>query len=494
MSKDAISHSIPVLIQETLRSLSIGELVRKNRLLLLAAPIIFPVAYSFAQINCPATTATQLQYLPLVCLVPFSVAANVPVGGNTVTPAIQQSAVPINGTIAAQLTQLPVPSGTSGTIFLIKEGVPQGQRFDDLGPILTDRPETIGNKHIYLGFTYQHFNFNSLDGSSLGALNFGYAAQDSSLPLTYYGSSANSVQFKFDQFVVTGGYGVSPTTDVTVSIPINSVSVSAKQTNIVEYTYNSSSTATMAGIPTGYTTGQPTSFLNESGSAKGVGDIKFGVKQLLYGEEKNGEKKGQYRNLVVAAGLALRVPTGDALNFLGSGAYGVDIYGLVSYRNRDSRFSPHFKLGRLWNGSSVLVNSNASGNSPLPGGMEYDAGTDIRISGRRLTLAVDVIGNQFVNGLSLKPSAITLNPTPTPANTTHAGGGGVPASLRNVLLPANDTYTSVNFSGGIKYNPTAKLLFYGNVLVQTNNVGLRSDPVPLVGVSYNFNLGKTKGD
>jgi len=486
MSKDAISHSIPVLIQETLRSLSIGELVRKNRLLLLAAPIIFPVAYSFAQINCPAPTTTQQSYVPLVCLVPFSAAANTPSGSVAAEKAIQLSTISINGTIAAQLTQLPVPSGTSGTIFLIKEGVPQGQRFDDLGPILTDRPETIGKKHIYLGFTYQRFRFNSLDGNSLGALNFGYAAQDTTSPnLTYYGSSANSVHFKFDQYVATAGYGISRTTDVTISIPVNSVSVSSRQTELQEYTYDSNIQQ--------YTAGSQTRFSTEAGAARGVGDIKFGVKQLLYGEVYGEDKNVKYRNLVVAAGLGLRIPTGDPLNFLGSGAYGFDLYGLVSYRNHNSRFSPHFKLGKLWNGSSVLVNSNSSESAPLPGGMEYDAGTDIRIYGRRLTMAVDVIGNQFVNGLSLKPSTIALNPVPTIANTTNAVGS-VPASLRNVLVPANDTYTSVNFSGGIKYNPTAKLLFYGNVLVQTNNVGLRSDPVPLVGVSYNFNLGKTKGD
>jgi hypothetical protein len=62
------------------------------------------------------------------------------------------------------------------------------------------------------------------------------------------------------------------------------------------------------------------------------------------------------------------------------------------------------------------------------------------------------------------------------------------------------TYTINDFSIGVKWSPFGgrksrdgksspwqELLLYGNVLFQMNDTGLRSDPVPLVGISYKFN-------
>jgi hypothetical protein len=46
------------------------------------------------------------------------------------------------------------------------------------------------------------------------------------------------------------------------------------------------------------------------------------------------------------------------------------------------------------------------------------------------------------------------------------------------------TYTSANFSGGARLYLGRHWIFYGNVLVALNNVGLRSDPVPLGGISF----------
>jgi hypothetical protein len=45
-----------------------------------------------------------------------------------------------------------------------------------------------------------------------------------------------------------------------------------------------------------------------------------------------------------------------------------------------------------------------------------------------------------------------------------------------------------DISVGLKWKPLEKrnLLVYANGLFQVNNVGMRSDPVPLVGLSYTF--------
>lgn len=426
-------------------------------------------AYLQGQVNC-STNGGITQ--PLVCLLPFSLAGN----NNTFLPTSQDNQVakillPINGSIAVQLTQLPVPSGATGTITLFDKGSVQGHAFDDLGPVLTDQPGTIGKNHMYLGSSYQRFRFNALDGIGLGDLRLGYAITDSGT--TYYSESDGKINFKLDQYVVSATYGASKTTDISVVVPYNSISLSTLTTNIKEYRFDGTYYTTTAPPP------NPPLV---KGNANGVGDVTFNVKQLLYG--------GSGNNLAIAAGFGFRIPSGDVYNYLGSGAYGGDLYGLVSYRSYKYRFSPHFKLGKQWNGPTPILNPTGAGDVRLPGGMQYDAGTDIRIL-KKLTLSVDVLGNQFVNGTSLSAaSPIVLGPIPNASNTRPVGSAIPPATL-TVAQPVNNTYTTINLSSGLKYKPRRGLLLYGNVLVQTNNVGLRSDPVPLVGASYNFNFGKT---
>ena len=459
-----------------------GEFVKVKYFLLFVSFSCISIRYSSAQFSCPANPVGGTTE-PLVCQVPFSILNFNPTGNPSIGSAATQSSLPINGSIAAQLTQLPVPSGSSGSITLKEAGNPSGETFNDLEPVLTERPETIGFHHLYAGFTYQHFNFNALDGNSLAGINFGFSSTSS--PLTYYGTSTSNVSFKLDQSVALLSFGATRTTDISVVIPISSVSVTQTPTvlplitvyNSLKTNYSTTSNGVTYTYVPGYNSIPSTNSLDSvSGSASGIGDLKFGVKQLLYGQSPANGEGGP--NLAVAAGFNFRIPSGDPLNFLGSGAYGADLYGLVSYRSFRSPFSPHFKIGKLWNGPSPLLNPDGKGNVRLPGGMEFGAGTDYtkKILGKRVTVSVDVIGNQFTNAPTLHTSTLNLNPSPP-----------TPITFAQV---SNETYTAINFSGGLKFNPTHQLLIYGNVLVQLNNVGLRSDPVPLGGISYNFDLRK----
>ncbi len=75
-----------------------------------------------------------------------------------------------NAALASQLSTLPVVSSASGLSVVF---TPQGQPVvssENLGPIMTDRAETIGKHKLFLGFFYQRFRFNSIDGTGLGAV------------------------------------------------------------------------------------------------------------------------------------------------------------------------------------------------------------------------------------------------------------------------------------------------------------------------------------
>ena len=168
--------------------------------------------------------------------------------------------------------------------------------------------------------------------------------------------------------------------------------------------------------------------------------------------------------------MVVRFPTGDALNYLGSGAYGFNPYAVFSYQ---ARVSPHVKLGYQFNTTTVLNRSLVSGEPlGLPGGLQYDIGADASVYKKIITAAADLLGNYVVNAPVLIPGTVPIQ-------------GFNRFNLNEpTLIPRTSSYTLDQLSLGVKFKPTAHLFFYGNVLIQLNNVGLRSNPVPLVGISY----------
>jgi hypothetical protein len=88
-------------------------------------------------------------------------------------------------------------------------------------------------------------------------------------------------------------------------------------------------------------------------SAGGIGDVTFRVKGTLV----KGERAG------LAVGVDVRTPTGNDLNYLGSGAIGVRPFAAVDYR---ARVSPHASIGYEANGSSVLASTDQSTAKSLP--------------------------------------------------------------------------------------------------------------------------------
>ena len=169
--------------------------------------------------------------------------------------------------------------------------------------------------------------------------------------------------------------------------------------------------------------------------------------------------------------MNVRTPTGDDLNYLGSGAFGFSPYLVYSYL---AKISPHAKIGYQWNTSTELNNPTATpgGNLALPGGVQYDFGADWAVL-RHVTIAGDLLGNQYLNA----PKLVRTNtPLPTTPSTVSLP----------TIVPGTSSYSINNFSIGLKWNPFRNAVFSGNVLTQLNNNGLRSRPTPLVGISYKF--------
>src|SRR5215467_6662526 len=87
----------------------------------------------------------------------------------TAPSTILSSAVSAN--IATALSLIPLTSPASGVIF--KNDLTTGAELpvnSTLGPIYTERAETIGKGRFFIGFTHQDFHFTSVNGTSLNGM------------------------------------------------------------------------------------------------------------------------------------------------------------------------------------------------------------------------------------------------------------------------------------------------------------------------------------
>ena len=171
----------------------------------------------------------------------------------------------------------------------------------------------------------------------------------------------------------------------------------------------------------------------------------------------------------MAVGLDLRLPTGDAYNFLGSGTWGIRPFVIYSY---SARVSPHASAGFEGNGNSVLagdVTTQPVTKAHLPDVFTYSAGADASVL-RWLGLSADYIGTSLLNASRIE-------------NSTFTDFDGNDHQNVNTFV---STVNQSNISVGAKIRPIARLLITGNVLFRLNDAGLHFKPSPLIGVSYTF--------
>src|SRR6186713_1368554 len=160
-------------------------------LCIVAIPVIAP-----AQSLCPAGVASD----KLVCLIPQVYGPNGLVLQNTnsqvlgVAPlqnSLPEVLSPLNSSIGRQAAILPLASPSSGITFSF-DSVSKAftSSNDSFGPILGERADTIGKSRVFVGFSYQHFKFDTLDGVSLDNLPAVYTQADTVANNIYGGNGS----------------------------------------------------------------------------------------------------------------------------------------------------------------------------------------------------------------------------------------------------------------------------------------------------------------
>lgn len=392
----------------------------------------------------------------LACLIP-----------DVTATGTSQNLANFNTTIAQVIGQLPLAVPVSGFVlgFDKKLGIPV-EESRNLGSVLTERGDTIGKYKLFVGFTYQHFTFSTIDGTKLNNLPVVFQVAGTTPKIGY---ALNSLSVNVNQYTGFAAFGLSDRIDVSVTLPFNRVSMSAASNNgLINVTNPTGCPAACNPAP-----GQLPP-VNAPGSATGIGDLLVGIKATVIKAEKSR----------LALGLEGRFPTGDPYNLLGSGAYGVKPF--VVFSRHAGSVTPHVNVGYQWNGFSVLrinpcffaASSPCSGGTGLPtlrlpDSVEYSAGADVGIV-RKLSFVADFVGQRFFNA----PRVTSATAVPTPQLGT--------ATSNSVGL-TNGSYNVDNLGLGLKINPLGRLIISANALIRLDSGGLRPARfVPLVGISYRF--------
>ncbi len=376
--------------------------------------------------------------------------------------SFQSNFNPLNTKLGSELTRLPLASPASGFVYTFDKALGVwNQSTQSFGPILSERSETIGRHKVFIGFGYQYFGFDSLDGADLHKLPAVFGHLETAPHPAYendYITTTNDINLTIHQFTFFATYGLTNRIDLSVAIPFEQTSLTVtSNAHIVRI----APPDPVFGQAHYFDPNDKNNSINKTfqsaSSATGIGDVVFRGKWNAW----KGERAG------IALGVDVRVPSGDETNLLGSGGTGVKPFAAFSYR---ARVSPHVNVGYGWNGDSLLAGDVVAGTKgKLPNEFLYSGGVDIGLN-KHISTVFDIVGQRSFN-----TEQVTL--------TTFTGSDG---STAPSFTSSRADISTTNASIGVKINPWKNLLLNGNVLIKLDDGGLRAKVVPYVGISYTF--------
>jgi hypothetical protein len=371
----------------------------------------------------------------------------------------------VNIALTSQLTAVPLPSPASGFTYQFDAATGTFVRStNSFGPILSDRAETIGRGRLAFGFTHQFFSFDHLDQVPLAAVPAVFRHDDFE---TGGGradvvATMNTIEATVNQFTGALTYGLTDRIDLSLAVPVVRTRLSLL------------SNATIVRLGTGANLrvhyfrddtalegyGSTHQYFVE-GSAGGIGDLLVRLKGTLMREGTR----------ALAAGVDVRLPSGDEQNLLGAGAAGVRPF--AAFSSSWGLFAPHANLAYQWNGRSVLAgDSRTDAEADLPDQFLYALGSDLSVN-NRFSIVFDVLGQRVLD--SPKLSRYTLS----------ARGVAGSADLPDIRF-ATGSYWTANGALGFKANVAPRVLVNFNLRFSLGGSGLTDRVAPLLGVEWAF--------
>lgn len=362
--------------------------------------------------------------------------------------------------IGALLSTFPLGSSSGGFTYGYDSSLGTFTRTTQtFGPAFAERAATIGKRKFSFAVNYIHENYDTLDGQGLknGDIKFILFHQHLDPPSFVEGDVIQAglvMKLKSDTTAILFNYGVTDKLDVGVAIPIERVSMDLTyRATILDY-------ATHAVSPTThlFANGTKSQDFSASGSASGIGDVVIRGKYTFFRRGSQG----------LAAGLDLRLPSGDEANMLGTGATQTKIF-LIASGLAGARVAPHANIG---------YTATSGGPGGVGDQVNYVGGVEISAS-PKVTLVGDLIGRTLRNTLRLQDASLSH---------TFQQGSAAPIETTTLQTISEVTGNLNSYLGtaGVKANPGGNLLISAHVLFPLNKSGLRSRLIPVVGIDYSF--------
>jgi hypothetical protein len=377
---------------------------------------------------------------------------------------VTQLSSQLNSALLASLATFPLGSSSGGFVF---EGDPALGDFrpasKSFGPTFAERAFTSGKGNFNLGVSFHRSSFDAFEGKNLddGSISFFLrhtnccpAGAPDGFPNPAFEADlvredltmkldTNTTAFLFN-------YGVTDRLDIGAALPIVHVSIEASGLATIDRVSGTDATVhRFAGSDPDHLTLTP-----QSGTATGLGDIVVRAKYRLVKATGGG----------LAAGVDLRLPSGDETDLLGLGTTQAKFL-LIASREMGN-VGVHGNLSYAVAGSSDIAGD-------IPKEIGYTAGAEI-VAGRA-TIALDLVGRTLKDAVRFADQ--------TQNEPTNTAGGSV---TRTVFTPTSGNLTQVLGVVGVKYPIAPNLLITANALFSLNDAGLKANFTPVVGLEYVF--------
>jgi hypothetical protein len=388
---------------------------------------------------------------------------------------VNQLEVPltINSIIAAQLATIPLGSSSGGFSYTFNPSLGTFSRQSStFGSAFAERALTAGRGRFNIGFNFQRATYDTLEGADLhnGDVRVYLVHQDCCAPTNTAGAPPTpffegdiienrlALSLTSSIFSAFVNYGVTDSLDVGVIVPAVTVRMRAS----VHATVLRLATADIPTIHT-FPGGESDETISESSTAQGLGDILLRSKYRFFTAAGGG----------LAAGVDVRLPTGDSEQLLGTGAAQLKIGMIGSMAS--GPFSPHVNVAYTFSRGSEPTLLSVS--SDVPDEFSFASGFDAAVTSRA-TVSVDVTGRTLRDLGRLVPVARQF------PFVTSAGVFGTAAFEEFARRPGD--LNLVVGAAGVRFNPRGNFLISAQLLVPISKSGLRDKVTPVIGIDYSF--------
>ena len=183
----------------------------------------------------------------------------------------------LNQGVAQALSNLPLPSPASSLSYTYNQAlgvyVPSQQ---SLGPILTERAETIGKRKLYMGVSVQRFAFDRLDDVNFRSFQTGVPLAipfGQSFVIPGLLQTDTTIKLDVNQVTAQFTYGLTHNIDISYALPVVSTSMTVTSQGILRI---------------GQGLSVPFEKIQVSGSSTGLGDGVARVKARLLTKPRMG--------------------------------------------------------------------------------------------------------------------------------------------------------------------------------------------------------------